>query len=78
MKGFFTKEVNIFGNQFILVALLMIIWCSIFATQALINIILVFSTGPFYIMCIWIFIFTVHITVGTYNIFWNKMKVDKT
>lgn len=74
MKSFFTKELTIFTYSLRLITLIMLIGCSALATHAAINIILIFSTGPFYIMCLWIFIFTIHITIVTYYIFWDLNK----
>ena len=76
LKDIVTKKINIFGKEFYLDKLIVtIIWAGL-SIQSIIYIILYFISGPFYLICIYIFLFSIQVGFAYFNILTNKMRLD--
>lgn len=75
LKDIVNKKINIFGKEIYLDKLIIITVWSGLILQSIIYIALSFISGPFYLICIYIFLFSTQVGIVYYNILTNQMRL---
>lgn len=75
LKEIVNKKINIFGKEVYLDKLIIIAVWSGLTIQSMIYIALSFISGPFYLICIYIFLFSIQVGVIYFNTLTNQMRL---
>ena len=75
-KDILTKKINIFGKEFYIDKLMVITIWSVLTIQSMIYIAIYFISGPFHLICLYIFLFSIQLGFVYYNVLTNKMRLN--